>query len=213
MIATSPPKKAQEQSEAFFIDMVKPALPQGISSSNLRAVLQRCTVLINTKTHLYVRFAGMQSAVQRFPLDGHYITPAAGKVLADWKEKGIGRSPREVARMAADDRELVALLMDNDTPPSSASSSSTGVQQGEKRDHEETAVAEAGPAAPIIKREPSFLFKRLRLSVIDLCESDEEPLPAAPSVVQPAADNADDDEEEDPFGHQAAGLDDPTVTP
>ena len=56
-------EEALEKKDTWFLDMMRPAFPPGISMPNIRAIVKRCTVLINTKSHLYVRYAGVQSDV------------------------------------------------------------------------------------------------------------------------------------------------------
>ena len=53
--------------QEHFVDMLRPAFPKGISLSDIDALLKRETWMVNTKTSVYIRIAGVTSTVRRIP--------------------------------------------------------------------------------------------------------------------------------------------------
>ena len=80
---------------AILIEMIKPAFPSGLSAANIAAMLKRCSVLLNTKTHLYVRHAGIKSCVEQHPLLTSYLKPHAHPLVKAWLKKSVKRDAEE----------------------------------------------------------------------------------------------------------------------
>ena len=53
--------------QEHFVDKLRPAFPKGISLSDIDALLKRETWMVNTKTSVYIRIAGVTSTVRRIP--------------------------------------------------------------------------------------------------------------------------------------------------
>lgn len=81
---TQPMDKQAAETTERFVAMVGPAFPMSISGSNIGVVLKRCSILLNTQNHLYLRATSVNNIVERHPLMGHYIAPRAGERLYNW---------------------------------------------------------------------------------------------------------------------------------
>lgn len=183
-----PLAKAAAMKEAFFLDMLKPAFPHGISKANIGAILKRCSIVLNTKNYVYVRLCGIESTVERMPLAGPYITKFAGKSLHKWVRSNIPRNPEEFDSLLHQESALMDQWMVS--------------KQDVQSDGEEAADGPAPPppqlSAPSSSSSTAAIFKNLRpakrVTVIDL----GTPSPKKPKTGSHSA-NALDDAEHDPM--------------
>jgi len=77
-----------------FIALVRPAFNPEALLDDIEAVLKRTNVMVNSKTHIYLRPAGLEDdgddvAIRRFSLEnGIYITKAAKEKLQNMGRTG-----------------------------------------------------------------------------------------------------------------------------
>jgi hypothetical protein len=75
-----------------FMEMIRPAMPEKATLSDIEAVCKRATIIVNSYDFVYVRPAGLSADVTivRYKKEGMYITEGAKKALeryTDHKEK------------------------------------------------------------------------------------------------------------------------------
>ena len=128
----------RDKSEEVFLDMLKPTFPKELSIPNVRALLKRTTIILNTKNYIYVRMAGLETMVTRHHNIEHYITKEAGTILNNFIEDNARRDEAEYNKMVTlesahfakllqtkgmDNGNHVGMARDNVQPSSSLSTS------------------------------------------------------------------------------------------
>jgi hypothetical protein len=158
----------------FFLDMLEPTFPKGIAMANVRAMLKRCTIILNTKDYLYIRLAGLNSDVTKEPLHGYYIAKDAGVVLFDWITNNKTRDEAEMDDLLQKEAEVVDQAMSKKvqhareetpaaptTPPRRNSPGSPLQTAG--------AASSSSGTAVVIKRERPSWNLAVSSGTIDLC--------------------------------------------
>ena len=87
-------------------EMTKATFPTGISKANAFALFKRINIYLNTENHIYRRLAGSKSGVERFPIESHYITEDAGKVLFNAIRHQIYRPESIVSKLLHDEKQF-----------------------------------------------------------------------------------------------------------
>ncbi|CAK0821640.1 unnamed protein product [Prorocentrum cordatum] len=140
--STSP--DAAKRTTAFFLEMIRPAFPKGMSESNLGAMLERCNVGLNTKVSFFYRPAGKDSAVEKLPLMASYIKPEAGNILMQYLKHKKCRDKEEHDRLLAFEKRDMLQLMAESRAAAVAGDSGGGAAAA--------AAASSGPASAAAPR-------------------------------------------------------------
>ena len=73
-----------------FLNAIRPAFPPHMCKPDVMAVLKRASVILNTKDYIYVKLAAMPE-VERFNVEGSYLTEAAMRHLNAFYQNGVKR--------------------------------------------------------------------------------------------------------------------------
>ncbi|CAK0859634.1 unnamed protein product [Prorocentrum cordatum] len=104
---------AAKRTTAILVDMIRAAFPKGMSESNLGALLERCSVALNTQHTFFFRPAGKDSIVEKLPLMSSYITAEAGKILMRHLKHKKRRDQEEHDRpLAFEKKDMLKLMAD-----------------------------------------------------------------------------------------------------
>jgi hypothetical protein len=179
----------QKEDKRFeiFLDMLKGTFPTGIGLANIRAILKRSFVILNTPNFLYMRPAGLKSKINRQPGKAHYITEEAGAVLYNWIENSVKRDEQVLGRLREDEDKLADTLMKKSrvhtmsSVAASASPTGAGVS---------SASASSSATGTVVKVE-RWNLRPPSSSTIDLCSPSPKKKSRA-SVVDEEEYNEDD---------------------
>ena len=105
------PEQRMKDTTGFLLDMARPAFPSGISTSNIGALLKRCSICLNTENFVYFRPAGKNCEVVRYSLVKSYITDEAGTILYNFLEHGIKRDEEEYNRLLTFEKRIMNELL------------------------------------------------------------------------------------------------------
>ena len=82
--------------ETHFIDMIRPALPKDVSQADIQALFKRATWIVNTLSSIYIRLAGTDSEVKRFPNEGPVLTQHGANLWTKWLTTNTKRDEEEL---------------------------------------------------------------------------------------------------------------------
>lgn len=95
----------------LLLDMITKAFPKNISKSNIGAMLKRCAIILNTKTAIYYRPAGIGTEVEKLPLTDGYLNEDAGALLQEFLKNGTQRDAEEYNRVLTFEKRILAEVM------------------------------------------------------------------------------------------------------
>ena len=177
-----------KQTTELLIDMIKPAFPKDMCSSNIGAMPKRSTVFLNTEDLFLYRPAGMSNKVVRVALAQSYLKDHAGKMFYDFKNNSKLRDEDEYLRLVQAERIMLRSLL----------STRLGVAAA-VTDEEVPALA-----GPVVTPAPAAA------PAVSAAEEAPAPPLVAPAIAAPPAVPVVDasclDEIEDVFGH-GGGMD------
>jgi hypothetical protein len=199
--ASSDEEKAMVTTQ-FLMDMLVPAFPKGMSPSNVGAMLKRCSILLNTKNHVYLRLAGLNSIVEKHVLLPGYLEADSGAILHKWQKTGVQRDPEEYDRLLAFEKRTMADLLNCVFQKNSDVREATAPALVGSR-----SSSTSGSSGRVVKREmvdaetKNSVWKKAKSWNLTVASSASINLRSPPRPSRVASQSPLDEFEQDPFGH------------